>query len=189
MKPTIHVTILFRENETNFSKTVDPKFIIYFSTCIARVSLYFSRCIATGFMPWHVHFVFDEYIWNKSREIIWNIIWTSRNESKIQQHELVSGCPCRIQIIPVLEQLHWLPIRQRIAFKRCLLVFKPLKGLAPQYITVAELLQSCCCCSHIRRGAISGQLRAEINVSCMQFHKLATACQQISETLVFQWTF
>ena len=37
-------------------------------------------------------------------------------------------------ITPVLRQLHWLPISQRIAYKILLLTFKALHGLAPQYI-------------------------------------------------------
>ena len=32
---------------------------------------------------------------------------------------------------PLLEQLHWLPIQQRITYKICLLTFKLLHGLAP----------------------------------------------------------
>jgi len=42
----------------------------------------------------------------------------------------------RIQhIMPVLQQLHWLPIKFRIDFKLCLLAFKALNRLAPQYIS------------------------------------------------------
>lgn len=37
-------------------------------------------------------------------------------------------------ITPVLIQLHWLPVRYRIQFKVLLLVFKAIKGLAPQYV-------------------------------------------------------
>ena len=43
-------------------------------------------------------------------------------------------------ISPVLIQLHWLPIEQRIKFKVALLTFKALNGLAPQYL--ADLLTS-----------------------------------------------
>ena len=39
---------------------------------------------------------------------------------------------------PLLIQLHWLPVSQRIIFKILLLTFKALNGLAPTYIT--ELL-------------------------------------------------
>ena len=38
-------------------------------------------------------------------------------------------------ITPILHQLHWLPIAQRIDFKILLLTFKALHNLAPSYIT------------------------------------------------------
>ena len=39
---------------------------------------------------------------------------------------------CRIT--PVLKELHWLPVKERIVFKICLYVYKALNGLSPQYI-------------------------------------------------------
>ena len=42
-------------------------------------------------------------------------------------------------IKPVLKQLHWLPISQRINYKILLLTYKALNGQAPNYIT--ELLE------------------------------------------------
>ena len=41
-------------------------------------------------------------------------------------------------ITPVLRELHWLPVKFGLEFKIGLLVFKTLKGLAPQYL--AEVL-------------------------------------------------
>ena len=41
----------------------------------------------------------------------------------------------REHITPVLHQLHWLPIKQRIKFKILLLIFKCINGLAPSYLT------------------------------------------------------
>ena len=38
-------------------------------------------------------------------------------------------------ITPILKQLHWLPIRQRIHYKILLLTFKALNGLAPLYLS------------------------------------------------------
>jgi len=37
-------------------------------------------------------------------------------------------------IIPVLRQLYWLPVRQRITFKLAMITFKCLHGLAPSYL-------------------------------------------------------
>ena len=38
-------------------------------------------------------------------------------------------------ITPILKELHWLPIPQRIEYKVLLLTFKALHGLAPLYLT------------------------------------------------------
>ena len=44
-------------------------------------------------------------------------------------------------IKPVLHELHWLPVRERIIYKIALLTYKALHGMAPSYI--AELLSEC----------------------------------------------
>ena len=44
------------------------------------------------------------------------------------------------RITPLLRDLHWLPVRQRILFKTLLIVYKALNGQAPSYIT--ELLKA-----------------------------------------------
>ena len=38
-------------------------------------------------------------------------------------------------ILPVLQELHWLPVKFRIHFKILLLTFKALNGMAPAYIS------------------------------------------------------
>ena len=45
---------------------------------------------------------------------------------------LITGARRRDHISPVLRQLHWLPVRQRVQFKLAVLVFKALHGQAPQ---------------------------------------------------------
>ena len=52
---------------------------------------------------------------------------------------VVTMWPKREHITPVLADLHWLPIEQRIQFKILLYTYKALNNCAPQYIT--ELLQ------------------------------------------------
>lgn len=47
---------------------------------------------------------------------------------------VVVGVRRRDHIAPVLRQLHWLPIRQRVTFKIATLVYKCLHGLAPPYL-------------------------------------------------------
>ena len=48
---------------------------------------------------------------------------------------LVTGARRRDHITPVLRQLHWLPVRQRIDFKVTVLVYKCLHGLSPPYLS------------------------------------------------------
>lgn len=47
---------------------------------------------------------------------------------------LLSGTHKYDHITPILIQLHWLPIEQRIQFKVLMLTFKCLKGQAPRYL-------------------------------------------------------
>ena len=48
---------------------------------------------------------------------------------------LITGARWRDHISPVLPQLHWLPVRQRVQFKLAVLVFKALHGQAPRCLT------------------------------------------------------
>ena len=48
---------------------------------------------------------------------------------------LITGAQRRDHISPVLRQLHWLPVCQRVQFKLAVLVFKALHGQAPQCLT------------------------------------------------------
>ena len=43
-------------------------------------------------------------------------------------------------ITPVLEYLHWLPVRQRIMFKVLVFIYKALHAVAPKYL--AHMLHS-----------------------------------------------
>ena len=44
------------------------------------------------------------------------------------------GPPRAAHICPILKELHWLPVEQRITFKVLLLTFKALNNLAPPYL-------------------------------------------------------
>jgi hypothetical protein len=48
---------------------------------------------------------------------------------------LVTGMGRREHITPVLRQLHWLPVRQRVMFKLATLVHRSLAGTAPAYLS------------------------------------------------------
>ena len=52
---------------------------------------------------------------------------------------LITGTRKYDHITPVLERLHWLPVKKRIEYKILLLVFKCLQGTAPEYLS--ELLK------------------------------------------------
>jgi len=47
---------------------------------------------------------------------------------------VVTGTRKFDHITPVLRQLHWLSVRQRITFKLAMITFKCLHGLAPSYL-------------------------------------------------------
>jgi len=70
---------------------------------------------------------------------------------------LITGARRRDHISPVLRQLHWLPVRQRVQFKLAVLVFKALHGQAPQ-----------CLADDCQLVAAAGrcQLRSSNTVTC-----------------------
>ena len=77
-----------------------------------------------------------------------NSILVGLPDNEITKLQRIQKCCCQIginagtrkydHITPVLQRLHWLPIRARIDFKILLLTYKALHNLAPEYIT--ELL-------------------------------------------------
>jgi len=70
----------------------------------------------------------------------------------------VTGARRRNHMTPVLRELHWLPVRQRIRFKTAVMVYKCIHGLAPSYLAShCEPTSSCPGRSHLR-SAKSGQL-------------------------------
>ena len=98
------------------------------------------------------------YLNNKSAESIIHALVTSRLDNnnallvgapdfQLQRLQKLQNTAARIvsltkkydHITPILQQLHWLPIANRIKFKIMLLTYKALNQLAPQYIT--DLLQ------------------------------------------------
>jgi len=48
---------------------------------------------------------------------------------------MVSGVHRSVHITPVLEDLHWLPVRQGVVFKTALMVWKCVHGVAPAYLS------------------------------------------------------
>ena len=52
---------------------------------------------------------------------------------------VVTGCRKYDHITPILKQLHWLPVKERIQFKTLMILYKALNGQAPEYLK--ELVQ------------------------------------------------
>jgi len=70
----------------------------------------------------------------------------------------VTGARRCDHMTPVLRELHWLPVRQRIRFKTAVMVYKCIHDLAPLYLAShCEPTSSCPCRSHLR-STTSGQL-------------------------------
>ena len=47
---------------------------------------------------------------------------------------LITGARRQEHIMPVLRQLHWLPVRQQVRFKLACIMYKSLSGQTPQYL-------------------------------------------------------
>jgi len=66
------------------------------------------------------------------------VAWTRRTQSikkGVSAARLVTGVPQCDHITPILQQLHWLPVRQRVLFKIAVLVFQCLAGQALSYLS------------------------------------------------------
>ena len=64
---------------------------------------------------------------------------------------LVTRSKIRQHITPILFELHWLLVKQRITFKLLLMTFKIIHNYAPKYLT--ELLESCSPRRTLRSGS------------------------------------
>ena len=61
--------------------------------------------------------------------------------------------------IPVLgDELHWLPVKQRIVYKLALLVYKCLHGSAPSYLTEHYTVLTAASLHHQLRSSTRGEL-------------------------------
>jgi len=72
---------------------------------------------------------------------------------------LVTGTRRRDHITPMLRQLHWLPVRQRVEFKLALLVYKALHDASAAY-----LVDDCQLVSHASRRRLRS---ADIDTCCV----------------------
>lgn len=68
---------------------------------------------------------------------------------------IITGTKRCERMTPVLRELHWLPVRERITYKTALLVYKCIHGLAPPYL--AAFCQPTSCStgrSHLRSAGL-----------------------------------
>ena len=56
-------------------------------------------------------------------------------DSSIHKLKRIQNAPKLFHITPLLMELHWLPVRQRIAFKLLLITYKSLNQMAPIYLS------------------------------------------------------
>ncbi len=72
-----------------------------------------------------------------------NSLYTGISQTALSRLQLVQNAAARLltrsqkrdHITPVLQSLHWLPVRYRVDFKILLIVYKSLNGMAPSYIS------------------------------------------------------
>ena len=55
---------------------------------------------------------------------------------------IIFGTGKYVHSTPILRELHWLPVKERINFKILLLIFKGLGGMAPAYLKDMLRLQT-----------------------------------------------
>ena len=83
------------------------------------------------------------YTFVSSRIDYCNSILTGVSRQLLQRLQSVQNAAARLltgarrceHVTPILRQLHWLPVRQRIIFKMALLVYKCRHGMAPPYMS------------------------------------------------------
>lgn len=76
-----------------------------------------------------------------------NALYAGLSQTSLSRLQIVQNAAARLltatrkheHITPVLQSLHWLPVRFRVDFKILLFVFKCVHGLAPQYLS--DLIQ------------------------------------------------
>ena len=95
-----------------------------------------------------------------------NSLLSGLSQNQIQRLQYVQNSAARLltgtrkynSITPILRELHWLPVAERIHFKILLLTFKSLNGMAPFYLN--ELLSPYIPSRTLRSSRISQYLDA-----------------------------
>jgi len=78
---------------------------------------------------------------------------------------VITRTPRRDHITPILHHLHWLPVRQQVAFKLAVLVYKALNNRAPEYLS-----QDCRLVGDIDRRSARAPVVTQLHL-CKRYHK------------------
>ena len=79
---------------------------------------------------------------------------------------IITGTKNYERVKPVLQELHWLPVRQRITYKTALLMYKCIHGLAPSYLAACcQPTSHCAGCSNLRSANLQ-QLQVPRTRTC-----------------------
>ena len=109
---------------------------------------------------------------------------------------LVTKTRRRDHMTPVLCELHWLPVRQRIRFKTAVMMYKCIHGLAPSYLAShCKPTSSCPGRSHMRSATFRQltvlarrlTMRREVSLSMDQLSGTAYLLNFVH--LTSRWTF
>jgi len=104
---------------------------------------------------------------------------------------LITGVRRHEHITPVLKQLHWLPVRQRVHFKLAAMVFRALHGTAPYPIWQRTVNSSPpqTAANYDRRPSTRASSPEQVRVSAIVHspplvRDFGTACQLIFASLI-----
>ena len=88
----------------------------------------------------------------------------SKTPERIQNSaaRLVTRTRFHDHITPVLQKLHWLPVRYRIMYKILILTYKCIHGLAPLYLQ--ELIQECKPTRNLRSSSKLNLISATVSI-------------------------
>ena len=79
---------------------------------------------------------------------------------------IITGTKKYEQMKPVLQELHWLPVRQQITCKTALLMYKCIHSLAPSYLVACCQTMSHCAGRSNLRSANLQQLQVPRTKTC-----------------------
>ncbi len=157
---TYTLTLLQLEQTTDSSgrrgtgPPTEPGFSQGFFSILSPMEFSFLAAVASGLLSWG-HFIWMHIMFSVSdAEKLVHAFMTSRLDycnallggcpaSSINKLQIVQNAAARVltrsrkydHITPILQSLHWLPIKFRISYKILLLAYKALNDLAPAYLT------------------------------------------------------